>query len=69
MRYKSWHAECNSAAKSVLMCDSTQLSCSLLAVSHYLAVVTHYVLDALNATPMCRSVCDAVMVSSVAICE
>ena len=26
-------------------------------------------LDALNATPLCRSVCDAVMVSSIVICE
>ena len=37
MRCKSWHAECNSAAESVLMCDSMQLGYSLLAVSHYLA--------------------------------
>jgi len=36
MRCKSWHADRNSAAKPVLMCDGKQLSCSLLAVSHYL---------------------------------
>ena len=46
MRYKSWHAEGNGAAKPVLMCDGTQLGCSLLASSHYLAQMARCLNDA-----------------------
>lgn len=65
MRYKSWHAEGNSAAKPVLMCDGTQLGCSLLASSHYLTI---YWLDA-EMTSLDSSICEAVIVGSAAMRE
>ena len=51
--------------KPVLMCDGRQTNCSLFAVSHYPIEI----LDALNATPLCSSVCDAVKVDRVVIRE
>jgi len=47
------------------MCDGKQTKLLLFASSHY----PMFKLDALNATPMCRSICDAVMVGHAVMHE